>query len=156
MMITVPSYVTGETRDVNANPLPDVFVILKRGNVSPVTVRADESTPDYSIICYNTGDDYWLRATKNRYFTLDTRVVGDNSPHNVNLSPYINWSTPELLSLGNVIDFEGDYGLVPMACDMSYALKSLNLWLFWPTSNPEWGLNVWKAMQSVDSWQNPK
>jgi len=155
MMITVPSYVTGETRDVNANPLPDVFVILKRGNVSPVTILTDESTPDYEIICYNTGGDYWLRGKKNGYFTVDTRVVGDKSPHNVNLSPYIDWSTPELLAVGNVTDFEGDYGLVPKICDMSYALNSLNLWLFWPTAHEEWGLSVWKAMQSVDSWQNP-
>jgi len=152
MVVTVPGYVTGETRDVNTNPLPDTLVTLER-SASPVDT--DESTPDYSIKCYNTGGDYWLLATKNRYDPLSTQVIGGISPHNINLTPNIDWSTPELLSAGAVIDFEGDYGLVPMACDMSYALRSVNLWLFWPTANPEWGLSVWKAMQSVDSWQNP-
>jgi len=152
MVVTVPGYATGETRDVNTKLLPDTLVTLER-SASPVDT--DESTPDYSIKCWNTGGDYWLLATKNRYDPLSTVVVGGIAPHNINLTPNIDWSTPYLLSQGAVIDFEGDYGLVPMACDMSYALRSVNLWLFWPTSNPEWGLTVWKAMQSVDSWQNP-
>ena len=68
---------------------------------------------------------------------------------------YINLTTPELLAPGYVFDFEGNYGLVPRACDMSYALKSVNLWLVPPVDHPEWGIDEWKAMDSIHSWQYP-
>ena len=172
MVITLPGYVTGETRDVNADLLPDTLVTLKR---SSSDVNSDESTPNYEMICWNTGSDYWLLATKDRYDDLSSVVEGGKSPHNLNHTQYIDWSTPELLvNSYHVVnstnladfDFEGDYGLVPMACDMSYSLRSVNLWLFWPaevkhidmgiiTDIDNFGLHVWKAMQSVDSWQNP-
>jgi len=172
MVVTLPGYVTGETRDVNANLLPDTLVTLKSGSSD---VNSDESTPNYEMICWNTGSDYWLLATKDRYDALSTVVEGGKSPHNLNHTQYIDWSTPELLvNSYHVVnstnladfDFEGDYGLVPMACDMSYSLRSVNLWLFWPaevkhidtgviTDIDNFGLSVWKAMQSVDSWQNP-
>jgi len=172
MVVTLPGYVTGETRDVNANLLPDTLVTLKSGSSD---VNSDESTPNYEMICWNTGSDYWLLATKDRYDALSTVVEGGKSPRNLNHTQYIDWSTPELLvNSYHVVnstnladfDFEGDYGLVPMACDMSYSLRSVNLWLFWPaevkhidtgviTDIDNFGLSVWKAMQSVDSWQNP-
>jgi len=151
IMITVPGYVVGETRDVNTNPLPDTTVTLERGVTA---TGSDESTPDYSIICMNTGT-YWLQASKDGYYTLASDEIGGHALHNRNYPQNITWTTPELLAAGNVTEFEGDYGLTPQSCTMSYAMKSVNLYLFWPTSNPEWGLNVWKAQRSVQSWQNP-
>jgi len=58
------------------------------------------------------------------------------------------------------MDFEGNYGLVPKACTMSYAMESVNHWLFVPidvslASHSEWQLSNWKAMESVHSWQFP-
>ena len=152
ILITVPGEVVGETRDVNAGLLPDVKVTLERGVAA---IDSDESTPDYSITCWNTGNDYWLSGAKNRYFTLDTDVIGGIAGHNINHTQYMDLSTAALLVGGYTLDFEGDYGLVPMTCTMSYAMKSVNLWLFWPAANNEWGLSIWKAMESVNSWQNP-
>jgi len=68
---------------------------------------------------------------------------------------FISLPTLELLTEGYSFDFEGDFGLVPTNCTVSYAMRSVNLWLFQPTNNTEWGLSVWKAAQSVMSWQNP-
>ena len=158
MVVTQPGYVTGETRDVNANLLPDTLVTLMR---SASSVGNDESTPLYSIECWNTGNDYWLRGTKDRYITLDTNWVANSSIHigspgwNPPYLQYIDWTTPEQLVAGNVTDFEGDFGLVPMACTFSYAMKSVNLWLFWPAAHSEWGLSGWKAEMSISSWQDP-
>ena len=146
MVITVPSDIVGETRDVNANLLPDVDVtLLKQGEGA---VISDVSTPNYSDAAYRTGQ-YWLRATRVRYYEINIT--------NMTMLPdyYINLTTPELLAPGYVFDFEGNYGLVPRACDMSYALKSVNLWLVPPVDHPEWGIDEWKAMDSIHSWQYP-
>jgi len=170
MVITVPGYATGETRDVNANLLPDTTVVLRNS----AWVGSDESTPDYSIECRNTGV-YWLRAIKDAYYTLDTDEIGNHPVHNANHTEYIDWSTPELLANSyhavdgmNVtdLDFEGDYGLVPKSCNMSYAMQSVNLYVFPPapvydihngvvTAIDSFGLSVWKATRPVMSWQNP-
>ena len=145
VVVTVPGDVVGETRDVNANQLSDVNVTLYE-DASEIT--GDTSTPNYTITVNETGD-YWLRTSKHRYFTLDTNYLPPLEPL------YINLTTLELLAAGCAFDFEGNYGLIPTNCNMSYALTSVNLWLYWPMDHPEWGLSVWKAMQSVNSWQNP-
>ncbi|MBA7504695.1 hypothetical protein ES706_03349 [subsurface metagenome] len=146
MMITVPSDIVGETRDVNANPLSDVEVLLlKQGEGYK---RCDYSTPDYSNTAYTTGM-FWQHSTKALYYEINMAGMTMLPPY------YINLSTPELLAAGCVFDFEGNYGLVPRACDMSYALKSVNLWLVPPEDHPEWRLDEWKAMESVHSWQYP-
>jgi len=154
MMITVPSDIVGETRDVNANPLSDVEVLLyKQGEGYK---RCDYSTPDYSNTVYTTGM-YWQHATKALYYEINMvgmTMLGDY---------YINLSTPEILAAGYVFDFEGNYGLVPRACDMSYAQKSVNLWLSPPAPEFDiygtvinyWGIDEWKAMDSIHSWQYP-
>jgi len=170
MIVVVPGFVVGETRDVNANLLPDVKVTLEKGdNITYSPIGSDESTPDYSIICYDTGM-YWLNASKYRYISVDTPWVANADIHpgspgwNINHTRYIDWSTPEKLAHSYHVvdgvnmtdfDFEGDYGLVPMNCTFSYAMRSVNLWLFWPTANEEWGLSGWKASQSIHSWQYP-
>jgi len=166
MLITVPGYVVGETRDVNHNSLPDTNVTLMRDTSS---VGADESSPDYSIICRNTGV-YWLNASKYMYISVETPWVANATLHpgspgwNINHTQYIDWSTPESLALSYHLvsgvnmthfDFEGDYGLVPLDCSFSYAMRSVNLWLFWPSANQEWGLSGWKAAESIHSWQYP-
>jgi uncharacterized protein YegL len=146
MMITVPGDVIGETRDVNANLLSDVNVtLLKEGEGA---VISDASTPNYSNAAYRTGM-YWEVSTKALYYDINMT--------NMTMLPdyYINLTTPELLAPGYVFDFEGNYGLVPRACNMSYALKSVNLWLSPPENHPEWGIDEWKAMDSIHSWQYP-
>jgi len=146
LIVTVPGDVIGETRDVNAAPLSDVDVTLLKEAEGAVTY--DASTPNYSNTAYRTGM-YWEVSTKALYYTINmTGMV--MLPAN-----WIDLSTPALLVLGKVFDFEGNYGLVPRACDMTYAMKSVNLWLFPPTAHPEWGIAEWKAMDSIHSWQFP-
>ena len=145
VVVTVPGDIAGETRDVNANELSDVTVMMYK-NASEIT--NDTSTPNYTIVVNVTGE-YWLRASKARYFDI---LTNDLLP----LKPlYINLTTPELLAAGGGFDFEGNYGLVPRECNLSYAMKSVNLWLYWPMDHPEWGLSNWKAMESIHSWEFP-
>jgi len=151
----VVGYVTGEVRDVNANLLSNVVVSLSEHGGG--FYGSDVASPEYSIEVDQTGD-YWLRASRYAYFTLDTNAMpGTRNPWH---EDYIDLSTPELLEAGYVLDFEGDYGLAPTACDMSYAMTSVNHWLYAPIDgednpHPEWQLSGWKAMESVHSWQFP-
>lgn len=154
LIVTVPGDVVGETRDVNANELGDVVVTLLKDGEGALT--SDPSTPDYSNTAYTTGM-YWQVATKALFYTIDMcdmAVLPDK---------WIDLSTPELLSAGCVFDFEANYGLVPRACDMWYAQKSVNLWLFPPAEEFDiygtvinsWGIDEWKALDSIHSWQFP-
>jgi len=157
-IVTVPGKVRGETRDVNADLLTSTMVIL----YEEVAVDEDDdsSTAPDALYCNDVDDTglYWQSASKYCYFTLDTNAMpGSRNPwHEDN----IDFSTVALLAAGYNMDFEGDYGLVPKACTMSYAMESVNHWLFVPTDamlvpHPEWKLSNWKAMESVHSWQFP-
>jgi hypothetical protein len=148
MMVTVPGDIVGETRDVNANELPDVDVRLYRTDASKL--GSDISTPDYSITVNKTGE-YYLVANRTRYYELST-TNGTQLP-GCNFT--IDLTTPELLDAGNVIDFEGNLGLVPRACNFSYVLKSVNLWKSPPPDHPEWGIDEWKVTESIKSWLYP-
>jgi hypothetical protein len=144
--------ITGETRDVNSNLLSNVEVSLYG------LYGGDMSSPDYCIVVNQTGE-YWLSGSKYGYFDLLTKDLPP-APRNPYHPDYINLTTPGLLAAGYILDFEGDYGLVPKACTMSYAMKSVNHWLFVPIDgsavpHPEWQLSGWKAMESVHSWQYP-
>jgi len=154
ILVTVGGDIAGETRDVNANELSGVNVTLYE-DASVLT--SDTSTPNYIMTARTTGD-YCLSGSKDTYFTLDTNAMP--MPRNPYHPDYINLTTPELLAAGYTLDFEGDYGLVPMACSMSYAMESVNHWLYTPVDeeenpHPEWQLSTWKAMKSVHSWQFP-
>ena len=157
-LVTVPGTVCGETRDVNADLLTSTMVILSE----EVAVYEDDdsSTAPDALYCNDVDDTgmYWQSASKYCYFTLDTNAmpVSRNPWHADN----IDFSTVALLAVGYTMDFEGDYGLVPRACTMSYAMESVNHWLFVPidgslTPHSEWKLSSWKAMESVHSWQFP-
>jgi len=155
VVVTVGGGIVGETRDINANELSDVTVTLYK-NVSGIT--SDTSTPNYTIMVNATGD-YWLSGSKYLYFDMLTNDL-PTAPRNPYHPDYINLTTPELLAAGYTLDFEGDYGLVPTNCTMSYAMESVNHWLFTPIDkeenpHPEWQLSNWKASESVHSWQFP-
>jgi len=157
--------VVGETRDVNGDVLHTVLVTLYE---TPAVWEDDDSS---SIVgtearYANCPDDtgyYWQEATRYGYHPVDTRpqVDGGDMPpvRNPSYPDYIDLSTPELLFAGNVTNFVGDYGLVCKTVSMSYAIESVNHWLYIPVENgtphPEWQLSNWKAMQSVHCWQFP-
>jgi len=154
LIVTVPGDVIGETRDVNAAPLGDVEVTLLKQGVGALV--SDASTPNYSNTAVTTGT-YWQVATKALYYTINMTGMTMLPPNPIDLS------TPALLAAGKVFDFEGNYGLVPRACDMWYAQKSVNLWLFPPALEydiymnviNDWGIDEWKALDSIHSWQFP-
>jgi hypothetical protein len=162
-LVTVPGKVLGETRDVNANLLTTTLVVLNEQppEIGDVPEDSDSSTaPDalYKDDVDDTGQ-YWQEASKYCYFTLVTKnvtQVGHHPPY----PQFIDFGNTAKLYAGYNLDFEGDYGLVPKACNMSYAMESVNHWLFVPTDalavpHPEWQLSNWKAMESVHSWQFP-
>jgi hypothetical protein len=162
----VEGAVGGEVRDLNANLLTGVNVLLYKygGGIC----GSDVASPDYYIEVDQTGE-YWLRASVSGNFTWGYGWASGNFTLDTNAMPgirnpwhedYIDLTTPEMLEAGYVLDFEGDYGLAPTACDMSYAMESVNHWLYTPTDEygtlqPDWRLSSWKAMASVHSWQYP-
>ncbi len=148
MVVTVPGDLVGETRDVNANELPDVDVRLYL--VGPGYLRSDISTPDY-INTANVTGMYWLVGNLTRFYELDISdgVMLPGADFTIDLT------TPALLAAGYTFDFEGDYGLIPRACTMSYALKSINLWKIGCAANPEYDLDEWKAMDVCTAWLYP-
>jgi hypothetical protein len=158
VLVTAPGDIVGETRDVNANELPSVSITLYQDTSE---IASDASTPNYTMTVNTTGN-YWLSGSKDTYFTLDTNAMP--MPRNVYHPDYIDLTTLELLGAGYNLDFEGDYGLVPMNCTMSYAMTSVNHWLYTPiewidkdtyVNHTEWQLSNWKAMESIHSWQFP-
>jgi len=163
MMITVPSDIVGETRDVNADLLTDVLVTLSEEPLEGGDEPEDScSSAQPSAVYENAVDDtgwYWQRAEKWCYHTLDMDTMpGSRNP---SYPIYINLTTPVLLADGYIIDFEGDYGLVPVACDVTYAMESVNKANFVPkdeygAEHEEWQLTAWKAMESVDAWTHPQ
>ena len=147
--------VVGEVRDVNTNLLSGVEVALYEHGGG--FYDSDVASSDYSIEVDQLGE-YWLRASASGNFTLDTNKMP--LPRNPYYPDYIGLTTPELLTTGYNLDFEGDYGLVPRACNMSYAMTSVNHWIYTPIDedknpHPEWQLSSWKAMEPVHSWQFP-
>jgi hypothetical protein len=166
-IVTVPGCVVGETRDVNGDLLDTVLVTLLEDD----DVWEDDDSSSIvagPVTAYeNCADDtgyYYQIATKYCYKTVNSRPQGDGGTipgvRNPNYPDYIDWTTPELLAAGAVMDFVGDYGLVCKAASMSYAMESVNHWLFVPeddvgTPQPDWKLSNWKAMESVASWQFP-
>jgi len=155
VVVTVGGDIMGETRDVNADVLSNVNVTLYEG---ASVITSDTSTPNYTMTVNATGD-YWLHSGKDSYFDILTNDMPPTS-RNPYHPDYINLTTPELLAAGYTLDFEGDYGLVPIACTMSYAMESVNHWLYTPIDedknpHPEWQLSNWKAVNSVHSWQFP-
>jgi len=161
-MVTIPGKVVGETRDVNADLLTTTLVVLSENPPEALDEPEDSDSstaPDalYEVWADDTGQ-YWMEASKYCYFSLDTNTMP--TPRNPLYALYIDFGTTAKLYAGSALDFEGDYGLVPKACTMSYAMKSVNHWLFVPVdgglnSHSEWQLSVWKAMESVHSWQFP-
>jgi len=151
-IVTVPGKVWGETRDVNAELLTTTLVMLYQ---NPAVYKDEDSSTDPNAMYSddaNTTGQYWMNATKYCYKFVAT-----------NAGPAafsVDFGDTAKLAAGLRFDFEGDYGLVPKACTMSYAMKSVNHWLFTPIdglgdSHPEWKLSVWKAGDSVASWQFP-
>jgi len=155
--------VVGETRDVNGDVLHTVLVTLYEipavwEDDGASSIVGDEAR--YANCPDDTGY-YWQKATRYDYHPVDTRprVDGGDMPpfRNPSYPDYIDLSTPELLFAGNVTDFVGDYGLVCKTVSESYAMTSVNHWLFVPvdgngTPQPDWQLSSWKAMESVHFW----
>jgi len=181
-VVTVPGCVVGETRDVNADLLDTVTVVLYEEPLDADPEDSDSSSlvpistipaPEHASVeggtfsedpttwYENCADDtgyYYQVASKYCYYTIDSSNM--STPRNFSHPDYIDWSTPEKLADGYRMDFEADYGLVCMAASMSYAMESINHWLFVPIDgggipHPEWQLHSWKAMESIHSWQFP-
>jgi hypothetical protein len=170
-IVTVPGCETGETRDVNGDVLDTVMVDLyedddvwEDNDSSSLVVVGNCTMAMYEDCADDTGM-YYKTANKYCYYEVNTRPEGDGGDmppvRNPAYPDYVDWSTPEKLAAGNVLNFVGDYGLVCKAASMSYAMESVNHWLFTPygcdgvTPEPDYRLSDWKAMESVHSWQFP-
>jgi len=148
VVVTQPGDIVGETREVNSAELPDVDVRMHL--VGPGYLRSDISTPLYVNTAWVTGT-YWLTGNLTRFYELDISdgVMLPGADFTIGLT------TQALLAAGYTFDFEGDYGLIPRACTMSYVLKCVNLWKIGSSANPEWNLSEWKAMDTANSWLYP-
>jgi hypothetical protein len=123
--------VTGMTREVNGEILPGVSITL-----DGVETGVSDQSGIYLITVYSTGS-HTLVAHKDG-FRDRTRTV--------NIAE---------LDSGYAVtcDFQGQYGLIPDAPDMWYALDCVNLWLYPP--NPYIGLDMWTALDVVNAWLYP-
>jgi len=166
-IVTVPGCEVGETRDVVGDVLDTVTVNLYEDD--DVWEDQDTSSIVGTIAVYeDCADDtgmYYKVASKYCYYSLNTRPTGDGGTMPLSRNPaypdYVDWSTPEKLAAGNVLNFVGDYGLICKAASMSYAMEAVNHMLFIPlgddgiTLEPDWQLSGWKVTQVVHSWQFP-
>jgi len=123
--------VTGITRDVNGDILPGVSVTLD--GIGPVLSNQDG---EYEIMATSTGS-HTLVAHKDgfRDRTQTINVAGLGEAYAV------------------TCNFQGNYGLIPNAPNMWYALDCVNRWLYPP--NPDIGLTMWTALDVVNAWLYP-
>jgi hypothetical protein len=123
--------VTGVTRQVNGDILPGVTVTLD----GIATVVSDQCG-QYEIMATATGSH--TVAVHKDGFKDRTRTIN-------------------IAGLGTgyavTCNFQGNYGLVPKAPDMWYALNCVNRWLYPP--NQDTGLDMWTALDVVNAWLYP-
>ncbi len=123
--------VTGITREVNGNILPGVSITLD--GIGPVLSDQDGY---YEIMATATGN-----------YTVTAHKVGfRNRTQTINITG---------LGTGYAVtcNFQGNYGLIPNAPDMWYALDCVNHWLYPP--NPDIGLTMWTALDVINAWLYP-
>lgn len=127
--------VVGVTREVNCALLPGVTVTLFQGDVE-VGSAVSDGNGDYRLIAPAIGE-YTLVASKAE-FRDETQTIEVLGPG------------PEFTV---VCDFAREYGLIPNAPDMWYALDCQNLWQYPP--NEECALDMWTALDVMNAWQYP-
>jgi hypothetical protein len=123
--------VTGITRDVNGDILSGVSITLD--GIGPVL---SNQSGQYEILATATGN-YTVTAHKDgfRDRTRTINIAGLGTGYAV------------------TCNFQGNYGLIPNAPDMWYALDCVNRWLYPP--NPDIGLTMWTALDVVNAWLYP-
>jgi hypothetical protein len=123
--------VNGITREVNGAILAGVSVILDSvgqvvGNQSGQFQIEAPAIGFYTVVAHKDGF---------RERTQTITIDGLGSPFAV------------------TCNFQGEYGLIPNAPDISYALDCMNLWLYPP--NPDIGLDIWTALDVINAWLYP-
>jgi hypothetical protein len=148
VVVTQPGDIVGETRDVNAAELADVDVQLFLHTAG--YLRNDISSPEYVNTAWVTGD-YWMVSNRSRYYDINITdpVMLPGIDFDIDLSDQAK------LSAGYTFDFEGNFGLVPRACTLSYVLKSVNLWKIGYPGHSEYNLTEWKVGDVINSWLYP-
>ena len=123
--------ITGITREVNCNILPGVSITID--GIGPV---ASDQNGQFQIMATATGN-----------YTVTAHECGFRD----------RTQTVNIAGLGPgyavTCNFQGNYGLIPNAPDMWYALDCVNLWLYPP--NPDIGLDMWTALDVVNAWLYP-
>ena len=123
--------VTGITRAVNGDILPGVTITLD----GIATVVSDQYG-QYEIMATATGS-HTLVAHKDgfRDRTRTINIAGLGTGYAV------------------TCNFQGNYGLIPNAPAMQYALACINRWLYPP--NPDIGLTMQTALAVINAWLYP-
>ncbi len=128
----IPStIVTGITREVNGNILSGVNIRL-----DGVEMAVSGQSGEFTTIASTLGS-HTLVAHKDG-FRDRTRTI--------NIAE---------LGAGYAVtcNFQGQYGLIPKAPDIWYALDCVNRWLYPP--NPDTGLTMWTALDAINAWLYP-
>ena len=123
--------VTGITREVNGDILPGVSITLDGAGA----VVSDQSG-HHEIMATTTGSNNVVAhkdGFRDRTRTINITGLGTGYAVTCN--------------------FQGQYGLIPKAPDIWYALDCVNLWLYPP--NPDTGLDIWTALDVINAWLYP-
>jgi hypothetical protein len=123
--------VTGITREVNGSILAGVTITL-----DGIGLVLSDQNGQYVIMATATGN-YTVTAHKDG-FKDRTQIVNITG-----------------LGQGYAVtcNFQGNYGLIPNAPDMWYALDCVNRWLYPPDA--EIGLTMWTALDVINAWLYP-
>jgi len=123
--------VSGITREVNGNIQPGVSITLD--GAGPVV---GDQNGQYQIMAATTGS-HTLVAHKQgfRDRTQTVNIAGLGPDYAV------------------TCNFQGNYGLIPNAPTMQYALLCINKWLYPP--NPDTGLDIQTVLDVINAWLYP-
>ena len=130
--VVVGTPITGLTREVNCDILPNVTIELLKAGVPKGSAISDGSG-NYIVMAPESGA-YEVVASKSG-FRNETQEIEVESGHEYSLN------------------FTGDHGLIPNAPSMPYALQCVNYWLY--PQPPYCGLSMPKALAVVNAWLYP-
>ena len=131
VMVGTSTPITGITKEVDGAILPGVSI-----TIDGIGSVVSDQNGQYQIMSTATGD-YTVIAHKDGYRDV-TQTIS------------ITGLGPEFAVTCN---FQGNYGLIPNAPNMQYALTCINHWLY--PSNPDIGLNMQKALAVINAWLYP-
>ena len=132
------SYICGEICEVNGQPFPD--------DMPGITIDVSKNDKHLDTTTSNAQSQYSIHVTEADSYLITVSRTGFRD-----VSRSIDITT---LDHDYTLNFKGNFGLIPNACDIWYVLDCAALWKYTP-ADPELGLDIWRLLDVAAAWKYP-